>query len=134
MSKVGRHENFSSIKVPNFADAISDILDDYMDSVYDATEEGLAAAEKVLVGELKKATPEKTGKFAKGWRGTGRKYKLMRFVGNEVTVKGKNGKEISLANIFEYSVIRGRPFIKATYENSLDKMYTAAVAAIKKGV
>lgn len=134
MSKVGRHENFSSIKVSNFADAISDILDDYMDSVYEATEEGLAAAEKVLVGELKKATPEKTGKFAKGWRGTGKKYKLMRFVGNEVTVKGKNGKEISLANIFEYSVIRGRPFIKATYENNLDKIYTAAVAAIKRGV
>lgn len=131
---MSKYSSFTSLKVSNFADAISDILSEYSDSVYEATEAGLAAAEKVLVGELKKATPEKTGQFAKGWQGTGKKYKLMRFVGNEVTVKGKGGKEISLANIFEYSVIRGKPFIKATYENSLDKMYTAAVAAIRKGV
>ena len=130
---MGRWSNFSSVKVGGFQDAVEDILREYGDVVYQATEEGLAAAEKVLVTELKAATPQKTGRFRKGWRGTGKKYKLMRFVGNSTTVKGRGG-EIALSNIFEYSTLRGKPFIKKTYENSVDKMAAACVAEIKKGV
>jgi len=134
MGKVGRHESFSSIQVTGFQDAIFDILEEYGETVYQATEEGLTAAEKVLISELKSATPKKTGNFRKNWKGTGKKYKLSRFVGNTTTVEGKDGEKIALANIFEYSLTRGKPFIKVTWEDSIEKMAAAAVAEIRKGV
>jgi hypothetical protein len=146
-SNRNRWRGFSSVHVNpdelNFA--IMDILEEYGDLVYEATEEGLDVAEKVLVKNLKAATPVRTGEFKKGWKGTGRKYKLLRFVGNTVTVKGgdtapsKKGRkriyssnEIALANIFEYSILRGRPFIKKTFKESIDEMAAAVVAEIKK--
>lgn len=131
---MGRHSNFSGIRIDGLNDAIMGILEDYGDTIYQATEEGLDAAEKVLIKNLKAASPKKTGQFAKAWKGTGRKYKLMRFVGNTTQVVGKKGEKISLANILEYSTTHGRPFIKQTYENSINEMASAVVAEIKKGV
>lgn len=130
---MGKWSSFSSVKVDGFQEAVMEALREYGDVVYQATEEGLAAAEKVLIDELKAATSKRTGKFRKGWKGTGKKYKLARYVGNTTTVPGKAG-DIALANIFEYSTTRGKPFIKTTYENSIEKMASAAVAEIKKGV
>lgn len=129
---IGKHEGFSSVHVSGFQDAVMDILEEYGDAVYRATEEGLAAAEKVLVRNLKAATPKKSGEFRKSWKGTGKKYKLMRFVGNTKTVKGRDGEKIALANIFEYSTTNGQPFIKQTFENSIDKMASAVVKELKK--
>lgn len=134
MGKIGRHETFSSVNVNGLNEAIMDILEEYGDVIYQATEEGLDAAEKVLKNRLKDATPKKTGKFKKSWKGTGKKYKLLRFVGNTTTVEGRDGEKIALANIFEYSTIRGKPFIKQTFESSIDEMATAVVAEIKKEV
>lgn len=137
---MGRWTHFSgiSIGVENLEGAVAEMLKEYGDVVYVATEEGLDAATKVLVKNLKAATPKRTGKFAKGWKSRGKKYKLRRYVGNTTTVegKGKGGRreEIALANIFEYSTTRGRPFIKRTYENSIDEMARAVVAEIKKEV
>ncbi len=146
--KVGRWKNFTSISVSgkggeySLQDAIEEILSEYGDAVYQATEEGLTAAEKVLVNNLKAATPEiknppkgyKKKNFRKGWQGTGKKYKLRRYVGNSATVPSDKHGPISLTNIFEYSTTRGNPFIKRTFENSIDEMAAAAVAEIKKGV
>lgn len=115
-------------------DAILDILEEYGDLVYDATEQGLTAAEKVLVKNLKSASPKESGIFAKKWKGKGKKYKMRRYVGNSTTVKGKDGREIPLANILEYSTAHGKPFIKATYEKSIPEMARAAIEEIKKGV
>lgn len=112
---------------------IEKALREYGDIVYRATEEGLEAAQNVLIEELKAASPKRTGKFAKAWKGTGKKYKLMRFVGNSVTVKSGK-KEVPLSNILEYSPTRGKPFIKRTFDASVEKMAAAAVAAIKKEV
>ena len=130
--KVGRHANFSSIHVDGLEEAIMDALREYGDAVYVATEEGLAAAEKVLVKNLKAASPVRTGRFAKGWKGTGKRYKLVRFVGNNTTVTGKGGEKIALANILEYSTTKGKPFIKRTFQNSIDEMAAAVVAEIKR--
>lgn len=113
--------------------AIEDILREYGDVVYKATEEGLDAAESVLADNLKAASPKKSGKFAKGWKGTKRKYKLSRFVGNSTTVPGKGG-EIPLSNILEFSTTRGKPFIGKTYAASVEAMAAAVVAEIKKEV
>lgn len=131
---IGRHETFSSVKAYDFQDAVMAILEAYGDVIYQATEEGLTAAEKVLVKNLKAATPKKTGRFKKGWKGTGRKYKLVRYVGNTTTVEGKGGERIALANIFEYSTTRGKPFLRQTFEASIDEMAAAVVAELKKEV
>jgi formylmethanofuran dehydrogenase subunit E len=133
---MGKWTTFSSqpmITPGQLSDAISEILESYGDVVYTVTEEGLDKAEKVLIDNLKAATPKKTGKFAKAWKSKGKKYKLRRYIGNSTTVQGKSG-EIALANIFEYSTTRGRPFIKETFQNSIEPMAQAIVNEIKKGV
>lgn len=121
------------IDVNNLQVAIEDLLRDYGDLVYKATDEALAAGEKVLINNLRDASPKRTGEFAKGWRGTGKKYKLKRYVGNTTMVKGRKG-EMPLSNILEYSTTKGKPFIKKTYENSINEIAAAVVAEIKKEV
>lgn len=133
---MGSH-NVYDITVGGFAGALSEILEEYSDAVYEASEEGLDSAEQVLIKELKADTPGKLPhkrNLAKGWKGTKRKYKLLRYVGNSVTVEGKDGKEIALLNILEYSTVNGHPFVKDVVERSYDKMAAAVVAEIKKGV
>lgn len=132
---MGKWSDFSGVMLTPemLEDAISDILEEYGDVVYKMTEEGLTKAEKILIKNLKVASPKKTGQFAKNWKGKGKKYKLRRFVGNTTVVEGKSG-DIALANIFEYSTTRGKPFIKATFENSVPEMAQAVVDDIKKGV
>lgn len=131
----GRWSNFSGINIGinDLQESINEILRDYGDVVYQATEEGLDAAQKILIKNLKSASPNKTGEFAKGWKGK-KKYKLRRYVGNTTTVLGKKGEKIALANILEYSTTRGKPFIKNTYQNSINEMATAVVTTIKREV
>lgn len=123
--------NTENIPVVSIGGAIEKIVKEYSDTIYYATEEGLDEAEKILINELSTASPVKSGKFARSWKGKGRKYKLQRYVGNTKTVEGKSGK-IPLSNILEYSTIRGKPFINRTYQNSINKMTAAIIAAIKK--
>lgn len=132
---MGKWSDFTSVELTpdKFDRAIAEILKEFGDVVYKATEEGLDAAEDILIKNLKAATPKRTGKFAKAWKGKGRKYTLRRYVGNSTVVKGKSG-DIALANIFEYSTTRGRPFIKDTFDNSVEEMARAVVNEIKRGV
>jgi len=120
------------VDVNNLQVAIGDILRDYGDVVYKATEEGLTAAEKVLINNLKANSPKDKGKYAKSWKGKGKKYKLHRYVGNTKTVPGKSG-EIPLSNILEYATKSPHQgLIKRTYESSINQMAAAVVAEIKK--
>ena len=141
--KVGRWANFSSVKVDGLQEAIAETLREYGDVVFQATEEGATAGAYALKDELQAATPTiknppkgySRKNFGKHWKVIGEgKYKLMRFVGNSTVVSGKGGEPISLANIFEYSTTHGHPFIKDTFENSIDKVAAAVVAEIKKEV
>lgn len=135
---MGKWSDFTSIEITpdKFDKAIAEILKEFGDVVYKATEEGLDAAEDILIKNLKAATPGSPPhkrNFAKNWKGKGRKYTLRRYVGNSTVVKGKSG-DIALANIFEYSTTRGKPFIKETFENSIEPMAQAVVNEIKRGV
>lgn len=130
----------SRIDVDNLEIAIGDILSEYGDVVYKATEEGLTAAEKVLIKNLKATSPDKnkkigaTGEYKKSWKSKGKKYKLKRYVGNTKMVKGKSG-EIPLSNILEYSTkSKHQGLIKRTYEKSIEQMAKAVVDEIKKEV
>lgn len=139
--KIGRWENLSSVEIDieSLNDTIMDILESYGDSIYLATEEGLDAAEKILINNLRAASPtiKKPPKgyvkknFAKAWKSKGKRYKLVRYIGNTTTVIGKNGEKIALANIMEYSTTRGNPFIKDTLNRSIPEMARAVVDVIK---
>ena len=124
------------IKVDDFQREVNKILEEYKDLVYTVTEEGLSAAEKVLIANLKNDSPEgETKQYKKSWKGTGKKYKLLRFVGNTKTIKAKKRGEIPLSNVLEYSPSskhRGR--IKRTYEASIDQMTAAVISTIKREV
>ncbi len=130
MSTMGE---YAHIKIEDLQDAIFDILEEYGETVYIATEEGLDAAEKVLIKNMKAGSPSRTGDFKKKWRGSRRKYKLSRFVHNTKMVKGKKGT-IPLTNILEYSSVRGNPFMKKVHEKSINEMAAAVVGTIKRGV
>ena len=119
------------INIDDLEIAIEDILDDYSDDIYFLTEEGLNEAEKVLIDNLKAASPKDTGDFAKAWKGKGKKYKLRRYVGNTKMVQGKKGP-IPLSNILEYSTTHGKPFIKKTYEQSISAMREAIIKTIER--
>ncbi|QRN86034.1 hypothetical protein JR334_02025 [Clostridia bacterium] len=124
----------ASIKVtPDTLEAaIAEALEQYGDAVFHATEAGLTAAEKILIQNLKADSPEGVTKsFKKGWKGKGKKYKLKRYVGNTVMVPGKKGS-IPLSNILEYAE-NGHPFIRKTFERSIDQMVNAIIDEVKKG-
>lgn len=123
----------AGISIDSLQGAIEDALREYGDVVYQATEEGLNVAEKVLINNLKSASPEgETKDFKKSWKSKGKKYKLQRYVGNTKTVQGKSG-EIPLSNILEYSSkSKYQGFIKRTYESSINEMAAAVVAKIKE--
>ena len=116
----------SRIDVDNLEVAIGNILEEYGDIVFKATEEGLTAGEKVLINNLKAASPDKnkktgaTGEYKKSWKSKGKKYKLKRYVGNTKMVEGREGK-IPLSNILEYgSNSKHQGLIKRTYESSIE--------------
>ena len=111
----------TKINIDNLEMAIGSILEEYGDIVYKATDKAMDVGEKVLIKNLKDSSPKKTGQFSKNWKGKGKKYKLKRFVGNTTMVKGKSG-EIPLSNILEYSTNHGSPFIKRTYESSINEI------------
>ncbi|MDK9712313.1 hypothetical protein [Acidaminobacter sp.] len=124
------------IQTSELEDAIAELMEEYGDDVYRLTEEGLDVAESILIKNLKAASPGSSPhkvNFAKNWKSKGKKYKMLRYVGNSTMVQGPDG-EIPLANILEYSTNHGSPFIKNTFESSVDEMAAAVVNQIKKGV
>ena len=122
----------SKVAISNLEDAIGDILKEYGDVVFRATENGLSAGEKVLIKNLKANSPSGSGGYKKAWKSKGKRYKLKRFVGNTKKVKGKDG-EIPLSNILEYSTkSKHQGLIKKTYESSVNEIAQAIVDEIKK--
>lgn len=119
------------VEIKDLNKAIADILKEYGDVVYQATEEGLTAAEKVLIKNLKASSPKLSKEYSKSWKSKGKKYKLKRYVGNTKMVQGKSG-EIPLSNILEYSEHSPHQgLIKKTYNASVDEMAQAVVNTIK---
>ena len=119
---------------------VEKILEEYIGEIEEAAEDGMAAAEKVLIKRLAAASPKGiTKQYRKSWKGSGDQYKLFRFVGNTKAVKGgkkkrgrKRGSQLPLSDILEYSTVRGHPFIKRTFENSVDEMVNAMTEAMKR--
>lgn len=121
------------VGVSNIERAISDALEDFADYTFKATDKALDVGAKILIQDLKSASPVgATKEFAKSWKKK-KKYKLKRYIGNTKMVKGAKS-EIPLANILEYSTVHGQPFIKRTYNNSIDKIAMAIIDEVRKGI
>ncbi len=119
------------VAVEQLEAALGEILADYGDYVVELTGQALDAGAKVLVRELKAASPRRTGQFARSWR-VKKKYKLRRYVGNTKTVPGPRG-QVPLSNLLEYGQRHGHPFIRRTYQSSSAAVARAMVEEIKKG-
>ena len=147
------------IRAIDLEKVIAEKLQEYGDLVFAVTNEALGVGEAILIERLKAASPVKTGAYKKGWKGTGKKYKMVRFVGNNTIVGGrekrKGGrnfgrherefgkirsegtgeyKKIPLSNILEYSTKHGHPHIKETFNSSVGEIAAAIVNEIKKGI
>lgn len=126
----------SNLSIPvspkNLSSLLGDIISDYEDGVRTATEDGLDEAEKILIRRMRESSPVDKGDFQKSWKGTKRKYKMVRYVGNTKAVRSK-GRNIPLLNIFEYSTTNhAKPFVKQTFENCTDEMARAIVGEIQR--
>ena len=66
-------------------------MEEYADLTFKVTDKSLDAGAKVLIKNLKAASPKDSGEFAKSWK-QGKKYKLRRYVGNTKMVNGKKAK------------------------------------------
>ena len=121
-----------AIDIDNLEVAISEIMEEYGEVVFKATEKGIKAGEKVLINNLKAKSPKDSGGYKKAWKGKRKKYKLKRYVGNTKTVKGKKG-EIPLSNILEYSSnSKHKGLIKKTYNESVNDIARAIIDELKK--
>lgn len=128
----------SNLSIPvsarELSESLNNLLGEYEDEVYKATEEGLDDAEKILIQRMQGASPVDSGDFKKAWKGTKRKYKMVRYVGNTTKVKSK-GRNIPLINIFEYSTTNHqKPFVKQTFERCSDELARAVVGALERKI
>lgn len=121
----------SSVSVEKFEQELYQALKEYGDAVYIASDKALDAGVKILKNNLKDATPRDRPEMYKQWKS--KKYKGERYVGNDAMVQGKKG-EIPLSNILEFSTKRGHPFIRETYERSINEAVQAYINTLKKGI
>jgi hypothetical protein len=129
---MGNWKNFTGLKVDALDVAIAELMQEYGEVIFKAADDGIAAAAKELAALEKAASPKQSGTFSKKWRVNADKYKLIRFVGNSHTVFGKDKTPISLANIFEYSATKGKPFIKQTFNANVNKLAKIIMGKIEK--
>jgi len=101
-----------------FGDALSQILGEYSQEVDKAIQAGGDEAADYFIRTVSAASPVKTGDYKSSWAKKDVKSKYRRYVGNTKKVSGKNGSQIPLINILEYSTVRGRPHVRQAVQQS----------------
>ncbi len=124
--------------IVNLSQAIIDIIGEYEAEVLEATDNGLDAAQDLLIENLQRKSPKSTGKYARSW--VGEKSGKLRFVGNTKKVEGGTKKrgggkkaKVALSDVLEYSYksnYQGQ--IKKTYNDSVPEMAKTIVDKIKE--
>ena len=121
--------NDATVSLASFEKELLKTLKEYGDHVFIASDEALDAAAKVMKQALIDATPRRRPETYKKWKI--KKYKGERYIGNDEVAPSKRG-DIPLTNVLEYSPVRGHPFIRETYERSINAAVNAAVNKLKK--
>lgn len=79
------------IEISELGKAIQSIVDEYSDEAQKVVEETLPKVGKDAVKELKKKSPKKTGKYAKGWKSKIESDRL----GSKVVVYNKTSYQLT---------------------------------------
>lgn len=119
------------IKIDELGKAIQDIIDDYSEQAKEVVEETLPKVGKKAANELKKRSPKKTGRYAKGWKSKVEKDRLT----SKVIVYNKD--RYQLTHLLEKGHANrdggrtnGIPHIKPTEDDAVDN----AIKMIKEGL
>lgn len=119
------------IKIDELGKAIQNIVDEYSKEAQEVVNETLPKVGKKAVTELKKTSPKKTGKYAKGWKSKVEKGRL----GNQVVVYNKD--KYQLTHLLEKGHakvnggrVEGHPHIKPAEEKAVEN----ALKMIKDGL
>lgn len=120
-------------------EAIMGVIGNYRSLILDAIAEGADEGANIFIKEAQKVSPPFEGK-SKGskryrdcWAIKNRpKAKYVRSVGNTKRVKGKNGSQIPLINILEFSTVRGRPHVDKAVKNSEGQIMELYMSKLKK--
>lgn len=119
------------VSINNFEKAITDILEEYSEDATEVMKETIPVVGKKVVSELKKTSPKKTGKYAKGWKYKEEKERL------SISAIAYNKNRYQLTHLLEKGhANRGggrtaaRPHIKPVE----DKYVKETIEKIKKGI
>lgn len=119
------------VSVNGFEKAINNILKDYPEDAQDVLEETIPKIGKKAVSELKRTSPKRTGKYAKGWKLKEEKGRL------SISATVYNKDRYQLTHLLEKGHAnrsggrtQGKPHIKPVEE----KFVKEAITKIKKGL
>lgn len=119
------------IEISELGKAIQTVIEEYSEEAQKVVEETLPNVGKNAVKELKKRSPKKTGKYAKGWKSKVEKDRL----GSKVIVYNKTSYQ--LTHLLEKGHANrnggrtnGTPHIKPTEEKAVEN----ALKQIKEGL
>ena len=120
------------VDLANFETVLSEMLKEYGDKVFKASDECLDAAAKVMKDALVEATPRRRPQMYRKWKI--KKYKGERYIGNDEVAPSRKSGDIPLTNVLEYSTKHGHPFIATTYEQNINAAVDAAINQLKKEI
>lgn len=119
------------IEISELGKAIQQVVEEYSEEAQKVVEETLPKVGKDAVKELKKRSPKKTGKYAKGWKSKVEKDRL----GSKVVVYNKTSYQ--LTHLLEKGHANrnggrtnGNPHIKPTEDKAVEN----ALKQIKEGL
>lgn len=120
----------------NLADLGNDLaklIGSYSKEVNKAVMDGVQESAEIFVRKAESGSPKRIPEYYKCWAiKPMAKAKYVRYVGNTKRVKGKNGTQIPLINILEFSKTRGHPHVAHIIENSKDDILNCMVGKISK--
>lgn len=119
------------VSISSFDKAINDILKEYAEDTNDVLQDTIPIIGKKVVSELKKKSPKRTGKYAKGWTLKQEKERL------SISAIAYNKDRYQLTHLLEKGHAnrgggrtQGRPHIKPVE----DKFVKETLNKIKKGI
>lgn len=110
-----------------FQAALSSILDDIQEEVYESVDRGLDKASEYLKGKLEDATPIDSG-ITKGKWETDLRYTNVRYINNVQC--NENG--IPIVNLLEFGS-KGKPFVRKTVAENQNEIINIIKGEIKNG-
>lgn len=116
----------------HFGDMLADILGEYTEAIDKAIAAGADEAASIFIRHASACSPKGlTGEYKRSWTTNDSKGRYKRYVGNSKKVKGKNGSEIPLINILEYSTVRGNKHVKKAMEESKTDIFNCYLNKLK---